>query len=164
MARRRHCRLCISVGVQSFRPELLTALDRLHTSDQIPRAVELVRKHGAKLSLDLIFAAPGATLADWRSDLRTALSYSPDHVSTYGLTYEKGTPLWKDRAAGRVRSAETAVTGSETGPFVGYGCGSAMSISCVSFTSLSGSGGPINERRGGDTSLWIIKSSRSRCR
>ena len=27
----------------------------------------------------------------------------PDHLSTYGLTYEKGTPLWKRRERGQVR-------------------------------------------------------------
>jgi oxygen-independent coproporphyrinogen-3 oxidase len=93
----------VSVGVQSFHPHLLAALDRRHTVEHIAPAVEFVRSAGLDLSLDLIFAAPGATLADWREDLRSALAFSPDHVSTYGLTYEKGTPLWKDRAAERVR-------------------------------------------------------------
>lgn len=87
----------VSVGVQSFRPHLLTALDRLHRIEHIPTAVEAVRRHIPQLSLDLIFAAPGATLADWHADLADALAYQPDHISTYGLTYEKGTPLWKAR-------------------------------------------------------------------
>jgi putative oxygen-independent coproporphyrinogen III oxidase len=93
----------ISVGVQSFHPHLLESLDRRHGVDQIGPAIDAVRGAGLDLSLDLIFAAPGGTLADWESDLRTALAFLPDHVSTYGLTYEKGTPLWKDRMAGRVR-------------------------------------------------------------
>jgi oxygen-independent coproporphyrinogen-3 oxidase len=92
----------VSVGVQSFRPESLAALDRRHTAEQIPRAVELVRKHGLHLSLDLIFAAPGSTPESWAADLDAAHALTPDHVSTYGLTYEKGTPLWKERRAGRV--------------------------------------------------------------
>jgi oxygen-independent coproporphyrinogen-3 oxidase len=94
----------VSIGVQSFHPRFLTALDRRHTIEHIAPAVDAVRSAGLALSLDLIFAAPGATLTDWREDLQSALAFSPDHVSTYGLTYEKGTPLWKDRAAGRVRS------------------------------------------------------------
>ncbi len=92
----------VSIGVQSFRPELLSALDRRHTNEQIPRAIESVRRHGMKLSLDLIFAAPGSNLASWKNDLREALTYSPSHISTYGLTYEKGTPLWKERERGTV--------------------------------------------------------------
>lgn len=92
----------VSVGVQSFRPHLLKSLDRLHRIEHIPRAVEAVRKHIPSLSFDLIFAAPGATLADWTADLRDALRYGTDHLSTYGLTYEKGTPLWKQRFRGEV--------------------------------------------------------------
>lgn len=92
----------VSLGVQSFRPGSLAALDRRHTPDQVPRAVEQVRRHGMALSLDLIFAAPGSTPADWAADLDAALALGPDHVSTYGLTYETGTPLWKARRRGAV--------------------------------------------------------------
>lgn len=92
----------VSIGVQSFHPELLTALDRQHTLSQIPRAVEIVRRHGLDLSLDLIFAAPGSTVETWKSDLLSALAFTPSHISTYGLTYEKGTPLWKERHRGTV--------------------------------------------------------------
>jgi oxygen-independent coproporphyrinogen III oxidase len=92
----------VSVGVQSFRPHLLKSLDRLHRIEHIPRAVEAVRKHIPSLSFDLIFAAPGASLADWTADLDDALRYGTDHLSTYGLTYEKGTPLWKQRFRGEV--------------------------------------------------------------
>jgi oxygen-independent coproporphyrinogen-3 oxidase len=93
----------VSVGVQSFRPESLAALDRRHTPGEIPRAAAAVRGHGLSLSLDLIFAAPGSTPEAWAADLDAALALAPDHLSTYGLTYEKGTPLWKDRRGGRVR-------------------------------------------------------------
>ena len=69
---------------------------------QIPLAVEAVRRHSLALSLDLIFAAPGSTLSTWSADLDAALAFAPDHISTYGLTYEKGTPLWKQRRGGTV--------------------------------------------------------------
>ncbi|HEY2784361.1 MAG TPA: radical SAM family heme chaperone HemW [Fimbriiglobus sp.] len=93
----------ISVGVQSFRAQRLSALDRRHGVEHISRAIEAVRHQRLDLSLDLIFAAPGATLDEWQSDLKAAVGFNPDHLSTYGLTYEKGTPIWKDRASGRVR-------------------------------------------------------------
>jgi oxygen-independent coproporphyrinogen-3 oxidase len=92
----------VSIGVQSFRPEVLAALDRRHTPDQIPRAVAAVRRHVPAVSLDLIFAAPGSTPETWDADLSEALRYEPEHVSTYGLTYEKGTPLWKQRDRGQL--------------------------------------------------------------
>jgi oxygen-independent coproporphyrinogen-3 oxidase len=83
--------------VQSFRAQALAALERAHTGDHVARAADAVRKHIANVSFDLIFGAPGTTLADWDADLTAALALGPNHVSTYGLTYEKGTPLWKRR-------------------------------------------------------------------
>ena len=91
-----------SVGVQSFQAHTLAALDRRHGVAQIGRAVDAVRRHVPGLSFDLIFAAPGQALTDWRADLAAALAFAPDHVSTYGLTYETGTPLWKARKRGTV--------------------------------------------------------------
>ncbi len=96
----------VSLGAQSFHPELLRLLGRDHTADEVPHAVERVKARGAEVSLDLIFGAPGQTLAEWQSDLGRALELEPDHVATYGLTYEKGTPLWKQRRAGAVRGLD----------------------------------------------------------
>jgi oxygen-independent coproporphyrinogen III oxidase len=95
----------VSIGVQSFQPPLLKILDRVHGVEQIPRAVQAVREHQLDLSFDLIFAAPGQTLEQWQRDLQSALAYEPEHISTYGLTYEKGTPLWKARQKGRLQAA-----------------------------------------------------------
>jgi oxygen-independent coproporphyrinogen-3 oxidase len=93
----------VSLGVQSFHEPLLRALGRDHTPQDVAPAVERVRRRIAQVSLDLIFGAPGQTLDQWRSDLSQSLALEPDHLATYGLTYEKGTPLWKDRRAGAVR-------------------------------------------------------------
>jgi oxygen-independent coproporphyrinogen-3 oxidase len=54
------------------------------------------------VSLDLIFGVPGETLDDWRRDLDAALALSPDHVSTYGLTFEKGTAFWNRLSHGQL--------------------------------------------------------------
>jgi oxygen-independent coproporphyrinogen-3 oxidase len=93
----------VSLGAQSFQPHLLRALGRDHTPDEVPRAVERARARVARVSLDLIFGVPGQTLGEWHDDLRRALGLRPDHIATYGLTYEKGTPLWKQRQRGAVR-------------------------------------------------------------
>jgi oxygen-independent coproporphyrinogen-3 oxidase len=92
----------ISIGVQTFHPHLLPALDRIHQPEHVAPAMAAARHGGMAVSLDLIFGVPGQSLVDWRSDLQSALALRPDHLSTYGLTYEKGTPLWKDRERGRV--------------------------------------------------------------
>lgn len=92
----------ISLGVQSFHPELLDRLERRHRPEQVAPAIAAARSRGMAVSLDLIFGVPGQTLSQWREDLQRALDFEPDHVSTYGLTYEKGTRLWKQRQRGEL--------------------------------------------------------------
>ncbi len=96
----------VSLGAQSFRPELLRALERNHAPEEVGRAVELVRPRFDRWSLDLIFGVPGSTPADWESDLDVGLGLGPSHLSCYGLVYEKGTALWKQRDAGAVRAVD----------------------------------------------------------
>jgi oxygen-independent coproporphyrinogen-3 oxidase len=94
----------ISLGAQSFQPHLLRTLERNHDPADVARAIALVRDRMARVSLDLIFGVPGQTMAEWDADLRQALALEPDHLSTYGLTFEKGTRLWKQRQRGEVQS------------------------------------------------------------
>lgn len=102
----RHGVTRVSIGAQSFQPHLLQILERRHDPDDVPRAVECVRRGIGDFSLDLIFGVPGQTLAEWDDDLRRALALHSDHISTYGLTYEKGTRLWKQRRSGIVQSLD----------------------------------------------------------
>jgi oxygen-independent coproporphyrinogen-3 oxidase len=84
----------LSLGVQSFQPATLGTLGRIHGPDEVYEAVRLFRRLGfANLSLDLIFAVPGQTLAAWLADLEAAISLAPQHLSVYGLTIEPSTPL-----------------------------------------------------------------------
>jgi oxygen-independent coproporphyrinogen-3 oxidase len=92
----------VSLGAQSFQPNLLKTLERNHAPDEVARAVELVRRRFPRWSLDLIFGVPGSTLCDCETDLDTALALGPSHLSSYGLVYEKGTNLWKQWQAGQV--------------------------------------------------------------
>lgn len=96
----------VSLGVQSFQADLLRVLERTHDSASVPVAIERIRRHIPQLSLDLIFGVPGQTLASWDSDLRAALRFEPDHLSTYGLTFEKGTRLWKQQQHGAVQALD----------------------------------------------------------
>jgi putative oxygen-independent coproporphyrinogen III oxidase len=93
-----------SLGVQSFQPAFLSRLERRHGPAHVGPAVERIRARITNVSLDLIFAVPGQAPGEWDADLTAALALEPDHVSTYGLTYEKGTPLWKRRERGEVRA------------------------------------------------------------
>jgi oxygen-independent coproporphyrinogen III oxidase len=96
----------VSLGAQSFQPDLLRALERNHAPEEVPRALELVRPRFPYWSFDLIFGVPGSTPGLWADDLETALQLEPSHLSCYGLVYEKGTALWKQEKAGLVRPVD----------------------------------------------------------
>ena len=88
----------ISLGVQSSDDEMLRALGRVHTWQQVCGAVAAVRQ--AKLpdlSLDLIYGLPGQTMEQWQKTLADVLALQPEHISCYGLKLEEGTPLWQRR-------------------------------------------------------------------
>jgi oxygen-independent coproporphyrinogen-3 oxidase len=93
----------ISLGAQSFQPQLLAVLERQHGLAQVEAAIEIVRPRFARWSLDLIFGVPGSTEEQWRDDLETALSLGPSHLSCYGLVFEKGTALWNLKQNGMVQ-------------------------------------------------------------
>ena len=94
----------ISMGAQSFQPALLDALGRLHAKEQILRAYDRVRAAGfASVNLDLMFALPGQTEAEWEADVQAAVALAPDHLSTYCLTFEEDTALWVKLSQGRVK-------------------------------------------------------------
>ena len=80
-----------SVGVQSLRDDQLAFLGRQHSAAEAVHALETARGIFPRLSFDLIYARPGQALADWRAELRQALSLAADHLSLYQLTVEPGT-------------------------------------------------------------------------
>lgn len=94
----------VSMGVQSFQPALLEGLGRQHRREQIYRAYERVQAAGfASVNLDLMFALPGQTEAEWAADVKEAVRLAPDHLSTYCLTFEEDTALWVKLSQGRVK-------------------------------------------------------------
>lgn len=94
----------ISLGVQSFQPALLEALGRQHNRTQIDRAYGRIRAAGfPSVNLDLMFALPGQTAAEWADDVRAAVALAPDHLSTYCLTFEEDAKLWLKLSQGRVK-------------------------------------------------------------
>jgi len=99
----------ISIGAQSFQPELLKAMGRDHHPSQIQRTYQWAREVGfPSVNIDLIFAVPGQTASEWRRDLETALELQPDHLSTYCLTFEEDTALWVRLQEGKIRRSPAA--------------------------------------------------------
>lgn len=84
----------ISLGAQSFSDTRLAALGRIHTGDDIGRAVGELRRAGiGNFNLDLMYALPGQDVAGALEDLEQALALEPAHLSHYQLTLEPETPF-----------------------------------------------------------------------
>lgn len=82
----------LSFGAQTFRPDLLEDIGRVHTVEDIQRSVEQAREAGIhNVSLDLMFGLPRQGVADLEEALARGLALSPDHFSVYGLKVEEGT-------------------------------------------------------------------------
>jgi len=93
----------LSLGVQSFDDAKLRLLQRGHTGDQ---AIDSVRRASEKipnLSIDLIFGTSGESIEQWSEELRIASTLPIRHISTYSLTYEKGTQFWSRRRRGELQ-------------------------------------------------------------
>ena len=82
----------LSIGVQSFNNQSLTALGRIHDSKQAIKAIETAHAVGFKIiNLDLMFGLPHQTEARARHDVDTAIALEPNHISYYQLTLEPNT-------------------------------------------------------------------------
>ncbi|MDP2430474.1 MAG: radical SAM family heme chaperone HemW [Pseudomonadota bacterium] len=83
----------LSLGIQSFNPEHLKALGRIHDEREARAAAEAAIGLFEAVNLDLMYALPGQNLAQARADLETALALGPAHLSAYHLTLEPNTPF-----------------------------------------------------------------------
>ncbi len=92
----------LSIGVQSLRDRDLAALGRLHTAEAACRAFEAAARCCDRVSIDLMYGRQHQTLADWRSELKEALGWGPEHLSLYQLTVEPGTAFGARQSAGRL--------------------------------------------------------------
>ncbi|MBN3200901.1 radical SAM family heme chaperone HemW [Pectobacterium brasiliense] len=82
----------ISIGVQSFDPQKLTRLGRIHGPDEAKRAAHLATGLGLRsFNLDLMHGLPDQSLEEALDDLRQAIALNPPHLSWYQLTIEPNT-------------------------------------------------------------------------
>ena len=103
----------ITIGAQSFNDKNLGFLRRIHSTIESQQTINWVREvQFDHLGLDLIYGLPGQSNNDWIEDMRSAVSFQPEHLSCYLLTVEPGTPLHTDVRCGRVELADEH-TGAE---------------------------------------------------
>lgn len=97
----------LSIGVQSFDPEVLKTLGRVHSPEDAVASVDKARKAGIRnISLDLMFGVPGQSFTSWIRTVEKAISLKPKHLSLYSLEFMDGTPFERARQAGEL--TETA--------------------------------------------------------
>ena len=90
----------VSMGVQSFDNEILQFLGREHNAAEALSALQTVRRHFDNLSIDLIYATAGETMASWRKSLSQALALGLPHLSLYQLIIEPGTAFFTRQRTG----------------------------------------------------------------
>lgn len=91
----------ISLGVQSWNPQVLKTLGRIHDAAQSERTYNLLREAGFEnINIDLMFAVPGQTLRQWQGTLDKTVALRPEHISAYCLTYEEDTDFFRKLAGG----------------------------------------------------------------
>jgi oxygen-independent coproporphyrinogen-3 oxidase len=99
----------VSLGAQSLDATTLKSLDRDHTPDDVRRAVDILLDRGFTVSVDLMTAAPGQTLADVERDLDAIVALGSQHLSVYCLTWEKGTQFASLRSRGTLKAADESL-------------------------------------------------------
>ncbi len=85
----------LSIGAQSFNAKSLAKLGRIHSVDDITRAVDAAHAAGiSNINLDVMYALPGQRVDGALYDLRAAAELAPTHLSWYQLTLEPNTVFY----------------------------------------------------------------------
>ena len=88
----------ISMGIQSFEPEKLLKLGRIHDSQEAIQAVKFAQdsaKSGLKsFNIDLMHGLPNQSVQQALADLETGIALNPPHLSWYQLTIEPNTMFY----------------------------------------------------------------------
>jgi len=88
----------LSLGIQALNDKDLKFLGRIHNTEESLNAIKIAQKiFKDNYSIDLIYARPNQTLSDWEKELTQAIKLSPNHLSLYELTIEKGTPFYAQK-------------------------------------------------------------------
>ena len=92
----------LSIGVQSFFEADLKLMNRAHNSEEAKKSLAIATQYFDNISVDLIYGIPGLTNAMWLENIETALSFNVPHISSYALTVEPKTALYKLIQTGKI--------------------------------------------------------------
>lgn len=91
----------VSLGVQTFTPELLKTAGRSHSVEDIFAAIDIVNQvEIPEFSIDLISGLPHQSIEQWQNSLTKGVEIAPTHISIYDLTIEPGTVFGRYYQAG----------------------------------------------------------------
>ena len=93
----------ISIGVQSFHDYELKMMNRIHNSNQGLKAIEWTSKVFDNFSVDLIYGLPKSNISTWAHNLDILTSFNPPHISSYALTVEPKTILFRQVDKGDIK-------------------------------------------------------------
>ena len=93
----------ISIGVQSFHDYELKMIYRIHNSNQGLKAIEWTSKVFDNFSVDLIYGLPKSNISTWAHNLDILTSFNPPHISSYALTVEPKTVLFRQVDKGDIK-------------------------------------------------------------
>ena len=93
----------ISIGVQSFHDYELKMMNRIHNSNQGLKAIEWTSKVFDNFSVDLIYGLPKSNISTWAHNLDILTSFNPPHISSYALTVEPKTVLFRQVDKGDIK-------------------------------------------------------------
>jgi len=99
----------VSLGVQTFQARHLKLLGRSHTQKDVYETVSLLQAGDFEINVDMIYAIPTGTLAEWENDLDTLLKLSITHVSAYSLILEEHTKFYVDYMKNKLELVDNEV-------------------------------------------------------
>jgi oxygen-independent coproporphyrinogen-3 oxidase len=166
----------LSLGIQSFQPERLQAIGRIHDGSEAVMAIEAARAAGFdNINLDLMFGLPGQDIAQALDDLQTATGFGPAHLSWYELTIEPNTwfhrhpparagdeLLWDMQQAGHTLLAGQGYTGYEVSAFAREGRRCRHNVNYWEFGDYLGIGAGAHGKLTDATAQTVCRSAKTR--
>ena len=160
----------VSLGLQALDDAALAFLGRAHDVNEGLAALATAQRHFGRVSLDLIYARPGQSLAEWEAELDRALGFGTEHLSLYQLTIEPGTRFATLAAQGqltipdadfaadlfgatRARTSAAGLSAYEISNHARPGAESRHNLAYWRYRDYAGIGPGAHGRRGGVATL-----------
>ncbi|MEO0442865.1 MAG: radical SAM family heme chaperone HemW [Pseudomonadota bacterium] len=166
----------LSVGVQSFQPQFLQTLGRIHNTREAINAIASAQKAGFdNINIDLMHGLPDQTPELACKDLQTAIELGPQHISWYQLTIEPNTVFYRQapslpaddtladiQTAGQSLLAQQGFTQYEVSAYASSQQGSKHNINYWEFADYIGIGAGAHGKITDITSQTIIRRQKTR--